>query len=431
MPRDLNRAQMSFASSYSAGDTVIFTRQYKTFGVEKGDKRTVARLEHNGHSGPTRQRDPVVSVHDRGCHGRHRGLSQRGNGASPGRPRALDAQRSDLRARQRRDRDGRFHRTGRRALPSRGRIGDWTHQGRSPAPAHRPRLRGHRACLPGPDGGPHRRRDAVGESKPDQPASLLCGYQPGARSRRAAHRRSHEAHRPARTGDRRADRGARRDHRDRAVLLEGADGAAVRWKPGEIAGRRGAARSTARKGSSCARATASTGPATTRALGWPTAGPPSASVETGRLAFRLGDGRRFDLRAGDPQPRHHDHAWANTMYAFQGCTVDNVIAAMEANHPHLTAHKTLYCFRPFTTRNMSVRFTASCARNTPIFAARNSLRRCSIRSGRLIFTSMSCSKRANGRRETNRLRRWSSIRVLLGATPTRQARHRSSGFIDG
>ena len=50
VPRDLNRAQMSFASSYSAGDTVIFTRQYKTFGVEKGDKRTVARLEHNGHS---------------------------------------------------------------------------------------------------------------------------------------------------------------------------------------------------------------------------------------------------------------------------------------------------------------------------------------------------------------------------------------------
>ena len=30
------------------------------------------------------------------------------------------------------------------------------------------------------------------------------------------------------------------------------------------------------------------------------------------------------------------------MHAFQGRTVDTVIAAMEANHPHLTTQKTLY-----------------------------------------------------------------------------------------
>ena len=30
------------------------------------------------------------------------------------------------------------------------------------------------------------------------------------------------------------------------------------------------------------------------------------------------------------------------MHAFQGRTVDNVIAAMEANHPHLTTQKSLY-----------------------------------------------------------------------------------------
>ncbi len=41
---------MARASNYAAGDTVIFTRQYKTLGVGKGDERTVARLEHNGHS---------------------------------------------------------------------------------------------------------------------------------------------------------------------------------------------------------------------------------------------------------------------------------------------------------------------------------------------------------------------------------------------
>ena len=50
-----------------------------------------------------------------------------------------------------------------------------------------------------------------------------------------------------------------------------------------------------------------------------------------------------DLReAGDPQLRHLDHAWASTVHAFQGRTVDNVIAAMEANHAHLTTQKSFY-----------------------------------------------------------------------------------------
>ena len=50
VPRDLTRAQMARAANYAAGDTVIFTRQYKTLGVEKGDERTVARFVHNGHT---------------------------------------------------------------------------------------------------------------------------------------------------------------------------------------------------------------------------------------------------------------------------------------------------------------------------------------------------------------------------------------------
>ncbi|MYD99713.1 MAG: hypothetical protein F4Y03_00330, partial [Alphaproteobacteria bacterium] len=40
--------------------------------------------------------------------------------------------------------------------------------------------------------------------------------------------------------------------------------------------------------------------------------------------------------------RHLDHAWCSTVHAFQGRTVDNVIAAMEANHPALTTQKSLY-----------------------------------------------------------------------------------------
>ena len=54
------------------------------------------------------------------------------------------------------------------------------------------------------------------------------------------------------------------------------------------------------------------------------------------------DGKTLELRKGDPQLRHLDHAWASTVHAFQGRTVDNVIAAMEARHPHLTTQKSFY-----------------------------------------------------------------------------------------
>ena len=50
----------------------------------------------------------------------------------------------------------------------------------------------------------------------------------------------------------------------------------------------------------------------------------------------------LDLIPGDPQLRHIDRAWASTVHAFQGGTVDPVIAAMEANHPDLTNLKTLF-----------------------------------------------------------------------------------------
>ena len=38
---------MARASNYSAGDTVIFNRQYKTLGVEKDDEREVARVDYD------------------------------------------------------------------------------------------------------------------------------------------------------------------------------------------------------------------------------------------------------------------------------------------------------------------------------------------------------------------------------------------------
>ena len=67
-----------------------------------------------------------------------------------------------------------------------------------------------------------------------------------------------------------------------------------------------------------------------------------AKVEGDRVTFRLEDGRTLDLSPGDPQLRHVDRAWASTVHVFQGRTVDTVIAAMEANHPHLTTQKSFY-----------------------------------------------------------------------------------------
>ena len=65
-------------------------------------------------------------------------------------------------------------------------------------------------------------------------------------------------------------------------------------------------------------------------------------VRKGRVTFLLEEGRRLTLTPGDPQLRHLDHAWASTVHAFQGRTVDSVIAAMEANHPRLTTAKAFY-----------------------------------------------------------------------------------------
>ena len=60
------------------------------------------------------------------------------------------------------------------------------------------------------------------------------------------------------------------------------------------------------------------------------------------VTFRLENGGTLELNRGDSQLRHIDRAWASTVHAFQGRTVDTVIAAMEADHPHLTTQKSFY-----------------------------------------------------------------------------------------
>ena len=67
-----------------------------------------------------------------------------------------------------------------------------------------------------------------------------------------------------------------------------------------------------------------------------------AAVRGDCVAFRLGDGRMLELGKSDPQLRHLDHAWASTVHAFPGRTVDSVIAVMEAKHPNLSTQKGFY-----------------------------------------------------------------------------------------
>ncbi|MDE0408286.1 MAG: AAA family ATPase, partial [Alphaproteobacteria bacterium] len=127
------------------------------------------------------------------------------------------------------------------------------------------------------------------------------------------------------------------------VLLEDGKGGRVGWKPEEIGGRRGgsevyrAEEIEIRAGDRIrwTRNDAGLGLVNSRTAD-------VVAVREGRVTFRLEDGKTLELGRNDPQLRHLDHAWASTVHAFQGRTVDNVIAAMEARHPHLTTQKSFY-----------------------------------------------------------------------------------------
>ena len=133
------------------------------------------------------------------------------------------------------------------------------------------------------------------------------------------------------------------NHKAREVLLEDRDGGKIAWKPGEIGGRRGGSEVYRTEGIELrggdrirwTRNDAGLGLVNSRTA-------EVLSVANGRVTFQLEDGKKLELGRNDPQLRHLDHAWASTVHAFQGRTVDNVIAAMEARHPHLTTQKSFY-----------------------------------------------------------------------------------------
>ena len=133
------------------------------------------------------------------------------------------------------------------------------------------------------------------------------------------------------------------DHKGRTVLLDDGRGGTVAWKPAEIGGRTGGTELYRAEGVELRagdRIRWTRNDAGLKLVNSRTA--EVAEVKNGRVTFALEDGRKLELGSGDPQLRHLDHAWASTVHAFQGRTVDNVIAAMEARHPHLTTQKSFY-----------------------------------------------------------------------------------------
>ena len=133
------------------------------------------------------------------------------------------------------------------------------------------------------------------------------------------------------------------DYKAGAVMLDDRHGGKVAWKPEEIGGRRGgsevyrAEEIELRAGDRIrwTRNDAGLGLVNSRTA-------EVVAVKDGQVTFRLEDGKTLELGRNDPQLRHLDHAWASTVHAFQGRTVDSVIAAMEARHPHLTTQKSFY-----------------------------------------------------------------------------------------
>ena len=133
------------------------------------------------------------------------------------------------------------------------------------------------------------------------------------------------------------------DHQSRTVHLEDEKGGSVGWRPDMVGGRHGGVEIYRVDAIELRAGDRIRWTRNDRGLGVVNSGTAEVmGVRNGRVSFQLEDGRRIELEKGDAQLRHLDHAWASTVHAFQGRTVDNVIAAMEANHPHLTTAKSFY-----------------------------------------------------------------------------------------
>ena len=133
------------------------------------------------------------------------------------------------------------------------------------------------------------------------------------------------------------------DREGGTVRLEGPQGSIVDWKPSRIGGSRGGTEVYRTETIELRAGDRVRWTRNDKGLGLVNSATAEVfGVRNGRVTFILEEGRKLTLTPGEPQLRHLDRAWASTVHAFQGRTVDNVIAAMEANHPHLTTAKAFY-----------------------------------------------------------------------------------------
>ncbi len=138
------------------------------------------------------------------------------------------------------------------------------------------------------------------------------------------------------------------DHRRHAVHLRDRDGGIVKWQPWRVAAGKAAGRHAGcevyrshglelRAGD---RVRVTRNDKRTGLVNGQMAR--VAGIEEDQVRFELEDGGTITMGEGDPQLRFLDHAWASTIHAFQGRTVDTVIAAMESRNPSLVNQKSLY-----------------------------------------------------------------------------------------
>ena len=133
------------------------------------------------------------------------------------------------------------------------------------------------------------------------------------------------------------------DRRWGTVHLEDAKGNRTPWGPGRIAGTRGGVevfRSEAMELRRGDRVRFTRNDPVSGLTNGETA--TVESVERGGVLFRLDDGKIAKLSNGDAQLRHVDRAFAATVHAFQGRTVDRILAAMPVGNPKLTDQRAFY-----------------------------------------------------------------------------------------
>ena len=133
------------------------------------------------------------------------------------------------------------------------------------------------------------------------------------------------------------------DRRWGVVRLEDAKGNRTPWQPGNLAAAKGGVEVYTSEAMELRRGDRVRFTRNDPASGL-TNGETATVDAVGRdgVRFRLENGSLATLRQHDPQLRHIDRAFAATVHAFQGRTVDRILAAMPAENPNLVNQRAFY-----------------------------------------------------------------------------------------